>query len=173
MNVAHGSTALEVRGEDEMGPAGATPEGAEAERQRKDVPRIPGPSLQPPAFLRVRAAPGLPGDLTRLVLLAALGFRRPGSRPPRLRASSAGGQGSRARSGARAHSEQGPLSCRRPASPWRLLGHRTGALLSHKWYNPVSDVLKLLPAKERRKCRRALVYVCICCHGVQFNCIQM
>lgn len=178
MNVAHGSTALEVRGEDEMGPAGATPGGAEAERQRKDVPASPVPPLQPPAFLRVGWRPASPGDLTRLVLLAALGFQEAGvaaSAAPR--ASSAGGRGSRAGSGARAraHSGQGPLSCRRPASPWRLLGHRTGALLSHKWYNPVSDVLKLLPAKKRRKClkRRALVYVCICCYGVQFNCIQM
>lgn len=152
------------------------PGGAEAERQRKDVPAFPVSPLGPPAFLRVGWRPASPGDLTQLVLRAALGFREAGAAAPAApRASSAGGQGSRAGSGARARSGQGPLSCWRPASPWRLLGHRSGALLSHKWYNPVSDVLRLLPAKKRRKYlkRRALVYVCICCHGVQFNCIQM
>lgn len=121
-----------------MGPAGATPGGAEAERQRKDVPGIPGPPLQPPAFLRVGWRLRPPGDLTRLVLLAVSGFQgRPGSRPPRLRVRQALGAGAPGPgAGARAHSGQGPLSCRRPASPWRLLGHRTGALLSHKVVQP-------------------------------------
>lgn len=102
MNVAHGNTALEVRGEDEMGPAGAMPGGAEAERQRKDVPASPVPPLRPPAFLRVGWRSASPGDLTRLVLRAALRFREAGvAAPAAPRASSAGGQGSRAGSGAR------------------------------------------------------------------------
>ena len=61
-----------------MGPAGATPGVAAAERQRKDVPASPVPPLRPPAFLRVGWRPASPGDLTRLVLLAALGFQEAG-----------------------------------------------------------------------------------------------
>lgn len=102
MNVAHGNKAWEVRGEDEMGPAGAMPGGAEAERQRKDVPASPVPPLGPPAFLRVGWHPASPGDLTRLVLRAALGFQEARAAAPAApRASSAGAQGSRAGSGAR------------------------------------------------------------------------
>ncbi|CAI9151963.1 unnamed protein product [Rangifer tarandus platyrhynchus] len=78
------------------------PGGAEAERQRKDVPASPVPPLGPPAFLRVGWHPASPGDLTRLVLRAALGFQEARAAAPAApRASSAGGQGSRAGSGGR------------------------------------------------------------------------
>lgn len=60
---------------------------------------------------------------------------------------------------------------RRPAPGWP----RTGAPLSHKYYNPAS-VLKPLPYKVKRRKglkKRTQVYVCICYHGSRFNCTQM
>lgn len=157
------------RGEDEWG--------AEAARGdcRKGRPRIPGPSPTATRAPAGQVAPGLQRGAdpapSRKRLSAST---RPGPLPRGLRVrqalvARAPGPGlTRARPAGAIVPREGP---RRPGGS---LVTELGPCLVTSVNNPVSDVLTLFPAKRRKVLkRRTLVCVCICCHGVQFNCTQM
>lgn len=129
------------------------------------------PATRGPAGRVVLGLPRVLTQLRRPRRSRVPGGREPGPGAPR--ASRAGGQSSRP--GRRSRVGQGPLSRRRPAPGWRLVCHRIGALLSRKCCKPVLDILKLYPCKRKKEDlkKRTHVYVCICCHGIQFDCTQM